>query len=334
MADARRAAAGRAARARAAVVGLRDRRLRRRLRGAQPRRQLDRVPGRARPALGAVAERRLCRRRRQHRLPDDRPAAGARARRRHAPGPGRRRSAGPARSAGRARCRARSIRRAASSPRRTTRSHAATRPFITRDWAAPFRAARVSGVLTGAPDARRRRRRRRCSSTCRAAPPSRCCRASTARWRARKGAGADRAGGRPARTAARLESRRRRRRGRDRCIRPSRTGCGGAPSPTSCPPTSSCGSTSGPAPSGRPGSTRSSATRRRAGGTTSARSTGARPATTSSCWRRPTPRPDVAAWCRRAHAAGTACTPPRFAHPLGEGGRGCWPGSSTAARCR
>ena len=85
-----RAASGGAARAGAQVVGLRDRRLRRRLRGRRSRRQLGGVPGRARPALGAVAERALCRRRRQHRLPDDRPDAAARQGRRDPAGQRRR----------------------------------------------------------------------------------------------------------------------------------------------------------------------------------------------------------------------------------------------------
>ena len=73
-------ASGGAARARPQVVGLRERRFRRRVRGRRSRRQLGGVPGGARPALGAVAERGVCRRRRQHRLPDDRVRCRVRAR--------------------------------------------------------------------------------------------------------------------------------------------------------------------------------------------------------------------------------------------------------------
>ena len=76
------------------------------------------------------------------------PGAGARARRRHPPG-ARADVEWGGTSAGRP-CRARSIPRAGTSSPSNNPVARGDVPFITRDWAAPFRAARVTGVLAEA----------------------------------------------------------------------------------------------------------------------------------------------------------------------------------------
>ena len=183
-------------------------------------------------------------------------AAGPRRRR-----PGR---AAPPRSSGRGRWAGAALPRHAESrarvtwPAQTTRWCAGTSPFITRDWAAPYRAARVTNVLAeataldmaGAANLQQDVTQRR--------PLPVCWPSWTAPWPPRPRLAPTPAVKETLERLKRWDRRGRARARTPRSISCSRIGSGTAPSPTTSPTTSSTASTSGPAPSGRQASMLSS----------------------------------------------------------------------------